>query len=114
LTKLLTMSPSLISGKPEAAAPPEKSTGHVDNAPGANSRTREEEELHFGASMIKSKFLTHPRDIGVVAVGFSGGQVCSITYTPYMRELTMHDGMLADNPRSMFSASQASKPRPRL
>lgn len=28
----------------------------------------------MNTSMIKSKFLTHPEDIGVVAVGFSGGQ----------------------------------------
>lgn len=27
-------------------------------------------------SMVKSKFLSNPEDLGVVAVGFSGGQVC--------------------------------------
>jgi hypothetical protein len=27
------------------------------------------------ASMIEAKFLEHPEDLGVVAVGFSGGQV---------------------------------------
>lgn len=29
-------------------------------------------------SMVKSKFLTNPEDLGVVAVGFSGGQVCNV------------------------------------
>lgn len=29
-------------------------------------------------SMIKSKFLSHPEDLGIVAVGFSGGQVSSL------------------------------------
>lgn len=31
--------------------------------------------------MIKSKFLTHPEDLGVVAVGFSGGQVRGLSHT---------------------------------
>lgn len=30
----------------------------------------------LNTSMIHSKFLTNPEDLGVVAVGFSGGQVC--------------------------------------
>lgn len=29
----------------------------------------------LNTSMIKSKFLSNPEDLGVVAVGFSGGQV---------------------------------------
>jgi hypothetical protein len=29
-------------------------------------------------SMVKSKFLSNPEDIGVVAVGFSGGQVSTV------------------------------------
>lgn len=29
----------------------------------------------MNTSMIKSKFLSNPEDLGVVAVGFSGGQV---------------------------------------
>lgn len=29
----------------------------------------------MNTSMIEAKFLSHPEDIGVVAVGFSGGQV---------------------------------------
>lgn len=33
-------------------------------------------------SMVKSKFLSNPEDIGVVAVGFSGGQVSSLP--PYL------------------------------
>ena len=70
------MSSSLISSEPGAAAPPEKATGHVDaGAGGVNGSDTKHAEPRFGTSMIKSKFLTHPQDIGVVAVGFSGGQV---------------------------------------
>lgn len=29
----------------------------------------------MNTSMVKSRFLSHPEDLGVVAVGFSGGQV---------------------------------------
>jgi arginase len=29
----------------------------------------------MNTSLVTSKFLSHPEDIGVVAVGFSGGQV---------------------------------------
>lgn len=29
----------------------------------------------MNTSMIESKFLSHPDNLGVVAVGFSGGQV---------------------------------------
>jgi hypothetical protein len=66
---------SLISSEPGAAAPPEhKQTGHVDSVPNGKSSAAKKEP-RFGTSMIKSKFLTHPQDIGVVAVGFSGGQV---------------------------------------
>ena len=30
---------------------------------------------NMNTSMVKSKFLSHPGDLGVVAVGFAGGQV---------------------------------------
>lgn len=30
----------------------------------------------MNTSTIKSRFLTHPEDLGIVTVGFSGGQVC--------------------------------------
>jgi hypothetical protein len=69
-----TMS-SLISGEPDAAAPPDKSTGRVEHAPGVTNGSSAKQEPRFGTSMITSKFLSHPQDIGVVAVGFSGGQV---------------------------------------
>lgn len=39
------------------------SYGHYNHYKGLNT------------SMIKSKFLSNPEDLGVVAVGFSGGQV---------------------------------------
>lgn len=32
----------------------------------------------MNTSMAKSKFLSHPTDLGIVAVGFAGGQVCLI------------------------------------
>lgn len=32
----------------------------------------------MNTSMVKSKFLSNPEDLGVVAVGFSGGQVISL------------------------------------
>lgn len=57
-------------------------------------------------SMVESKFLSNPRDLGVVAVGFSGGQVRSPACSPptmQKAELTLPDP----------SASQASTPRPR-
>jgi hypothetical protein len=37
----------------------------------------------MNTSMVKSKFLSNPEDIGVVAVGFSGGQVCCIPRDHY-------------------------------
>ena len=30
---------------------------------------------NMNTSMVKSKFLSHPGDLGIVAVGFAGGQV---------------------------------------
>lgn len=29
---------------------------------------------------VPSKFLSNPQDLGVVAVGFSGGQVCASSF----------------------------------
>lgn len=40
------------------------SYGHYNHYKGLNT------------SMIKARFLSNPEDLGVVAVGFSGGQVC--------------------------------------
>lgn len=40
-------------------------------------------------SPIKSKFLPSSSELGLVAVGFSGGQVC-ILYTNYKDELNIH------------------------
>jgi hypothetical protein len=36
----------------------------------------------MNTSLVKNKFLSHPEDLGVVAVGFSGGQVRSLVLTP--------------------------------
>lgn len=33
----------------------------------------------MNTSTVKSHFLTHPEDLGIVTVGFSGGQVCAYT-----------------------------------
>lgn len=50
----------------EVAAPPAKSTGVVtDGSNGSRDKF---------TSMVQSKFLSHPQELGVVAVGFSGGQ----------------------------------------
>ena len=43
-------------------------------------------------SMVKSKFLSNPEDLGVVAVGFSGGQVCCFLFsTRYSCRLVAND-----------------------
>lgn len=71
-------------------------------------------------SMVKSKFLSNPEDLGVVAVGFSGGQVrplSSICFPLPFFDLRAQAGQSprtahADNSRP-HSASQASTPPPR-
>ena len=75
LGSLLIMTPARISDNADVAAPPSsKTTGKVaSNGSSGNKAT------HFGSmntSLIESKFLSHPDELGVVAVGFSGGQVC--------------------------------------
>ncbi|KAK3680770.1 hypothetical protein B0T22DRAFT_379111 [Podospora appendiculata] len=68
------MSPSLVSQVPEsavaAAALPSKPAGIVALP---NTPTKPK---YFGmnTSMVESKFLSHPEELGIVAVGFSGGQ----------------------------------------
>lgn len=40
----------------------------------------------MNTSTVKSRFLSHPEDLGIVTVGFSGGQVClSMFYLQHMR-----------------------------
>ncbi|GAB1317200.1 Arginase, catabolizes arginine to ornithine and urea [Madurella fahalii] len=68
------MSPSRLSDYDSATLPSSKSTGAVQDAPSPTSSTR---SFHFGkmnTSLIQSKFLSRPEDLGIVAVGFSGGQ----------------------------------------
>lgn len=52
----------------QTAAPPSKPTGEVTNGPVSPTRSE------TFTSMVSSKFLSSPQDLGVVAVGFSGGQ----------------------------------------
>lgn len=71
------MSPSLITPaqvpfKPATATTDQPSTPTSIHSSG--SRTFGRPQIH-NTSMIESKFLSHPEELGVVAVGFSGGQV---------------------------------------
>lgn len=67
------MSPSRLSDHAESAALPLKTVGSVlPGTPTSSNGSRT-----FGSmntSMIESKFLSHPEELGIVAVGFSGGQ----------------------------------------
>ncbi|KAK5654236.1 hypothetical protein OQA88_7411 [Cercophora sp. LCS_1] len=66
------MSPSRLSDYPPiAAAPPSKSVGPATPTSSTGSKTFGN---NMNTSMIESKFLSHPDELGVVAVGFSGGQ----------------------------------------
>ncbi|KAK1767428.1 hypothetical protein QBC33DRAFT_68438 [Phialemonium atrogriseum] len=59
------MAPSIIADLVESVGQSaEKLTGNGSDSGSGNMNT----------SMVKSKFLSHPEDLGVVAVGFSGGQ----------------------------------------
>jgi arginase len=70
------MSPAVTANKSASAqetvaeiAPPAAATNGHNGVNGKASK-------NFGTtSMIESKFLSHPEELGVVAVGFSGGQV---------------------------------------
>lgn len=53
------------------------SYGHYNHYKGLNT------------SMIQSKFLSNPEDLGVVAVGFSGGQVRTPLFLARTREIAM-------------------------
>ena len=65
------MAPSIIADLVESVGQSaEKLTGNGSNSGSGNMNT----------SMVKSKFLSHPEDLGVVAVGFSGGQVSSWSF----------------------------------
>jgi arginase len=62
------MSPSRISVSAEQSVLSEK----LPDSPASSNGSR---TFGMNTSMIESKFLTHPEELGVVAVGFSGGQV---------------------------------------
>jgi len=69
------MAPSRIDDNAVSAAIPTITKTAAAAAP--VSPTSSTVSRTFGTtSMIESKFLSHPEDLGVVAVGFSGGQVC--------------------------------------
>lgn len=36
----------------------------------------------MNSDIVTSRFLSHPQDLGVVAVGFSKGQVCATARMP--------------------------------
>ncbi|KAH6614699.1 hypothetical protein B0J18DRAFT_469777 [Chaetomium sp. MPI-SDFR-AT-0129] len=64
------MSPSRISDFSD-------NTSSVPKSPPTANTTTESKPRYFGNmnnSLIESKFLSHPEDLGIVAVGFSGGQ----------------------------------------
>lgn len=64
------MSPSRVSdhssGDLASAAAPSKTAGTTTAAATGSGK--------LNTSMVESKFLSHPGDVGIVAVGFSGGQ----------------------------------------
>ncbi|KAL1842272.1 hypothetical protein VTJ49DRAFT_5657 [Mycothermus thermophilus] len=75
------MSPSLIDNYPTAGPAPTSSTSTKDTRPTIADQliptVRPSPPRYFGnmnTSLVESKFLTHPGDLGIVAVGFSGGQ----------------------------------------
>jgi hypothetical protein len=67
------MSPSLIIDDEVAAQQPVKSKSASPPSPASSTGSKTFGNMN--TSMVESKFLDHPGDLGVVAVGFSGGQV---------------------------------------
>ena len=74
------MSPSRITAQADSALPSSRKTGTVESSSPSHSATNTFGNMN--TSMIESKFLSHPEELGVVAVGFSGGQVCGISPLP--------------------------------
>ncbi|KAK3313958.1 arginase-like protein [Apodospora peruviana] len=70
------MSPSRISEEPDTAAPPSKTAGTIKPSSASTRSFSSTGSRFFGmnTSMVESKFLSHPEELGIVAVGFSGGQ----------------------------------------
>lgn len=66
------MSPSLIIDDIELAAQQRTKTA-IPGTPTSSNGSKTFGNMN--TSMVESKFLTNPGDLGVVAVGFSGGQV---------------------------------------
>jgi len=69
------MSPSRISNNAQLAAQPTAKTIGVSNPGIPTSSNGSKTFGNMYTSMVESKFLSHPEELGVVAVGFSGGQV---------------------------------------
>jgi len=69
------MSPSRISDHAETAAIPHKKVGSIIPGTPTSSTGSKTFGNNMNTSMVESKFLTRPEELGVVAVGFSGGQV---------------------------------------
>ena len=74
------MSPSRITAQADSALPSSRKTGTVESSSPSHSALNTFGNMN--TSMIESKFLSHPEELGVVAVGFSGGQVCGISPPP--------------------------------
>jgi len=73
------MAPSRIDDHADTAAPPSKTAGTIiDGSSKSNASSNKKFFGNMNTSMIESKFLSHPDELGIVAVGFSGGQVCAI------------------------------------
>ncbi|KAK0716512.1 arginase [Apiosordaria backusii] len=76
------MAPSRLNDIVDIALPPTKSTSAsatvttttLPNTPTSSVGSRTFGRSIMNTSLIESKFLSHPEDLGVVAVGFSGGQ----------------------------------------
>lgn len=62
----------------------------------------------MNTSMVKSNFLSNPQDLGVVAVGFSGGQVCffGCFFTPTLF-IYLFSSFMSDPLPTATSANQA-------
>jgi len=103
------MSPSRISDQAEIAVHPHKAAGIIDTLPGTPSSSTASKKFgsSMNTSMVESKFLTHPDELGVVAVGFSGGQV----RPPYSCLGWLIAGAEAYLPKSSANPESTLRPR---
>lgn len=92
------MTPSTLEDRTASSSADQQAAAHEDGTNGAKKRKMSISQHQYGhyykdmnTSMVKSKFLSNPEDLGVVAVGFKGGQVRQILHYTITLYIQTHD-----------------------